>query len=202
MKRELVLNGNPMEEIVGFARAVRVGPYITIGGTAPVDRDGNTVGVGDWGEILIKGPNVMSGYWRRPEETARVITNGWFHSGDIGLVDEDGYFFVCDRLKDMVITSGFNIYPAEIENVIHGHSAVAEVAVYGIPDDTKGELVKASVVLKRESGLSAEALIDYCTERLANYKVPRVVEFIDSVPKNPTGKVLKRVLRNEDVKPQ
>ena len=162
-----------------------------------VDEHGNDVACGDWGELLIKGPNVMLGYWRRPRETAAAITDGWFHSGDIGLVDGDGYFFVCDRLNDMVITSGFNIYPAEIENVIYGHDAIAEVAVYGIPDTLKGELVKASIVTKQTHRLTAEALIDYCGKRLAHYKVPRIVEFVDSLPKNPAGKILKRILRDQ-----
>ncbi|NMG09912.1 long-chain fatty acid--CoA ligase [Brasilonema sp. UFV-L1] len=162
-----------------------------------VDDYGHQVQPGESGEIVIKGPNVMLGYWNRPFETAEVIKNGWFHTGDIGRVDEDGFFYIVDRKKDMVNVSGFKVYPSEVENVIYQHSAVAECAVYGVPDDLKGERVKANIVLKAGHALTEEQIIEFCSLRMATYKVPRIIDFVDSLPKNPTGKVLKRVLRTE-----
>ncbi|NJM69509.1 MAG: long-chain fatty acid--CoA ligase [Scytonema sp. RU_4_4] len=164
-----------------------------------VDGHGHQVQPGESGEILIRGPNVMLGYWNRPFETAEVIKNGWFHTGDIGRVDEDGFFYLVDRLKDMVNVSGFKVYPSEVENVIYQNSAVAECAVYGVPDDLKGERVKANIVLKPGHALTEEQIIEFCSLRMATYKVPRLIHFVDSLPKNPTGKVLKRVLRAESI---
>lgn len=166
-----------------------------------VKKDGSQPAPGDWGEIAIKGPNVMLGYWNREEETKKVIKDGWFYSGDIGMTDEDGYFYICDRVKDMVIVSGFNVYPAEIENVLHSHPSVAEVAVYGMPDSVKGEVVKASVVLHKDQKITEADLVAYCRERMANYKVPRWIEFTSEIPKSQTGKILKRVLRHDKVVP-
>lgn len=162
-----------------------------------VDGDGHQVQPGELGEIVIRGPNVMLGYWNRPFETAEVIKNGWFHSGDIGRMDEDGFFYIVDRLKDMINLSGFKVYPTEVENVIYQHPAVAEVTVYGAPDLVKGEIVKANIVLKLGRTITEQQIIDFCYERIAAYKVPRVINFVDSLPKNPAGKVLKRVLRTE-----
>jgi len=160
-----------------------------------VNFDGMEVQPGDLGEIIIRGPNVMLGYWNRPLETAQVLRDGWFHTGDMGRTDDDGYFYVVDRLKDMVNVSGFKVYPAEVENVIYQHPAVAEVAVYGVPDTVKGEIVKASILLKAGFVVAEEEFIAFCSERMAAYKIPRAVKFIDSLPKNATGKVLKRLLR-------
>jgi len=162
-----------------------------------VDGDGHQVQPGELGEIVIRGPNVMLGYWNRPFETADVIKNGWFHSGDIGRMDEDGFFYIVDRLKDMINLSGFKVYPTEVENVIYQHPAVAEVAVYGAPDPVKGEIVKANIVLKLGRTITEQQIIDFCYEKIAAYKVPHVIKFVDSLPKNPAGKVLKRVLRTE-----
>jgi long-chain acyl-CoA synthetase len=162
-----------------------------------VDGHGHQVQPGELGEIVIRGPNVMLGYWNRPFETAEVIKNGWFHTGDIGRMDEDGFFYIVDRLKDMINLSGFKVYPTEVENVIYQHPAVAEVAVYGTPDPLKGEIVKANIVLKLGHTITDQQIIDFCYERMAAYKVPRVINFVDSLPKNPTGKVLKRVLRQD-----
>jgi long-chain acyl-CoA synthetase len=139
----------------------------------------------------------MLGYWNRPHETSDVVRDGWFHTGDIGRLDEDGYFFIEERLKDLVIVGGFNVYPAEVENVLYQHPAVAEAAVYGVPDAVMGELVHAAVVPKPGMSLQAHDLIAYCRERLANPKVPVEVEFVHELPKTRTGKVLKRVLRDE-----
>ena len=167
-----------------------------------VDGDGNQVEPGELGEIVIKGPNVMLGYWNRPWETAQVIKKGWFHTGDIGRMDEDGFFYIVDRLKDMINVSGFKVYPTEVENVIYQHPAVAEVAVYGVHAPLKGEIVKANIVLKDAHPITDEQIIEFCSERMAAYKIPRAIEFVDSIPKNPTGKLLKRVLRTGKVQSQ
>ncbi|ACC80687.1 class I adenylate-forming enzyme family protein [Nostoc punctiforme] len=164
-----------------------------------VDGDGNQVEIGELGEITIKGANVMLGYWNRPFETAEVIKNGWLHTGDIGRMDEDGFFYVIDRSKDMIVVSGFKVYPTEVENVIYQHPAVAEVAIYGVPDPLKGEIVKANIILKASQTITEQQIIDFCYERMAAYKVPRVINFVNSIPKNSTGKVLKRFLRQESI---
>ena len=164
-----------------------------------VDGDGHQVQPGQIGEIVIRGPNVMLGYWNRPFETAQVIKNGWFHTGDIGRVDEDGFFYIVDRLKDMINVSGFKVYPTEVENVIYQHPAVAECAVYGVIDTIKGEIVNANIVLKPSHAITEEQIIEFCSERIASYKIPRAINFVDSLPKNPTGKVLKRVLRKQSI---
>ncbi|MEH2195232.1 MAG: long-chain fatty acid--CoA ligase [Nostoc sp.] len=162
-----------------------------------IDIKGNQVELGELGQIVIRGPNVMLGYWNRPFETTEVIKDGWFHTGDIGRVDEDGFFYIVDRLKDMINISGFKVYPTEVENVIYQHSSVAEVAVYGVNDDLKGEIVHANIILKKGHVISEEQIIKFCSERMAKYKLPCNINFVDSLPKNPTGKVLKRVLRQQ-----
>lgn len=163
---------------------------------------GAEVPSGESGEIVIRGPNVMLGYWKRPEETALAIRDGWFHSGDIGRVDEDGYFYIVDRLKDMVNVGGLKVYPVEVENTIYQHPAVEEVAVYGLPDGTMGERVCASIVAKSDEPVSEADIIAFCRQQLANYKVPTSVAFVEALPKNPTGKILKRVLRDQVVEPE
>jgi long-chain acyl-CoA synthetase len=152
---------------------------------------------GQPGEILIKGPNVMLGYWNRPTETAQAIREGWFHSGDIGTRDEDGYFYLTDRLKDMIDVGGMNVYPVEVENVLYQHEQVAEAAVYGIPDGLMGERVCAAIVLKGVSHVSPDELIQHCQNQLAGFKVPRTILLVEELPKNPSGKILKRVLRQQ-----
>jgi long-chain acyl-CoA synthetase len=147
------------------------------------------------GELCIKGHNVMKGYYKRPEATAEAIRQGWFHSGDIGTRDADGYYYIVDRKKDMVIRGGYNVYPREIEEVLYAHPAIAEAAVIGIPDPKLGEEVKAIVALKPNSTANAEEIIGYCKERVASYKYPRIVEIVAELPKGPTGKILKRELR-------
>lgn len=161
-----------------------------------VDGEGNQVPPGELGEIVIKGPNVMQGYWNRPFETQEVIKNGWFHTGDIGRMDEEGFFYIIDRLKDMINVFGLKVYPTEVENVIYQHPDVAEVAVYGVLD-AGVEIVKANIVLKDGHKVTKEQIVGFCSERMAAYKVPRAVKFVDSIPKNPTGKVLKRILKTE-----
>jgi len=153
--------------------------------------------VGERGEICIKGPNIMKGYYKRPEVNAEQIKHGWFHSGDIGVVDDEGYYFIVDRKKDMIIRGGYNVYPREVEEVLYAHPAIAEAAVIGVPHERHGEEVKAVLALKPNQRLNSADVISYCKEHLAAYKYPRLVEFMDALPKGPTGKILKRELRNE-----
>jgi len=161
------------------------------------DDEGNEVPLGQPGEICAKGPQVMAGYWNRPEETARVMTaDGYFRTGDIGVMDERGYTKIVDRKKDMILVSGFNVYPNEIEEVIASHPGVLECAVIGIPDSKSGEAVKAFVV-KKDQNLTAEAVIKFCHEQLTGYKVPKHIEFRNDLPKTNVGKILRRQLRDE-----
>jgi long-chain acyl-CoA synthetase len=160
--------------------------------------DGSRADAGEPGEIWVKGPNMLAGYWRRPEETAAVLdTDGWYHSGDAAYMDDDGYLYVVDRVKDMIISGGENVYSAEVENAIYSHPAVLEVAVFGIPDPKKwGERVHAAVVLEPGTELDEAALIAHCRERIAGYKLPRSIEFhSEPLPKSGAGKLLKRALR-------
>jgi long-chain acyl-CoA synthetase len=154
---------------------------------------------GEAGELLIRGPQVMKAYWNRPEETAQAMTGGWFHTGDVARMDEDGYFVIVDRKKDQINTAGFKVWPREVEEVLYGHPAVKLVAVVGQPDAYRGEVVKACVVLKEaERGRVSEAeLAAFCRERLTGYKVPRLIEFRDHLPVTAAGKTLRRLLREE-----
>jgi acyl-CoA synthetase (AMP-forming)/AMP-acid ligase II len=160
-----------------------------------VDPLGNPTAPGEIGEIVYRGSGVMAGYWRRPDDTATAIRDGWFSTGDAGTVDGDGFVYIRDRIKDMIASGGENIYPAELEGVLAGHPEVADVAVIGVPDDRWGEAVKAIVVSRPGSGLTEEALIEWSRGRLAGFKRPRSVDFVQAIPRNPTGKILKRELR-------
>lgn len=160
-----------------------------------LDGDDRELPRGEWGEICIRGPGVMLGYWNRPGDTEFALRNGWLHSGDIGMMDDEGYVFIMDRLKDMINAAGFKIWPAEVEQFLYQHQAIKEVAVYGVPDPIKGEAVKAAVVLKKGVHATSDEIIAFCRERIAAYKVPSVVEFLNELPKSATGKILKRVLR-------
>jgi long-chain acyl-CoA synthetase len=137
------------------------------------------------------------GYWNRPEESALALRHGWFHSGDIGYIDADGYIFLVDRVKDMINSAGFKIWPREVEEVLFTHSAIKECAVVGLPDDLKGEIPAVFVVLRDGASLTADELEGFCRQKLAAYKVPRRIEFVASLPKNATGKILKRALRDD-----
>jgi long-chain acyl-CoA synthetase len=159
-----------------------------------VDDEGRDVPPGEPGELIIKGPQVMQGYWQRPDETARVIRQGWFYSGDVAVIDDEGYVTIVDRKKDMILVSGFNVYPNEVEAVIAQHPGVADVAVVGVPDQDTGEWVVAYVV-RKDAGLTVEAIREHCKKSLTNYKVPRLVIFRDDLPKSPVGKVLRKDLR-------
>ncbi|MEK4426521.1 long-chain-fatty-acid--CoA ligase [Solibacillus sp. FSL K6-1523] len=153
---------------------------------------------GEIGEIAIKGPQVMKGYWNRPEETAMAFADGWFLTGDLGYMDEKGYFYVVDRKKDMIIAGGFNIYPREVEEVLYEHEAIQECVVAGIPDPYRGETVKAYIVLKEGKTVTEDELNTYCRQNLAAYKVPRFYEFRDELPKTAVGKILRRTLIEEE----
>ncbi len=160
--------------------------------------DGTDAAVGERGEVVVRGPNVMAGYWGRPADTEAVLNgDGWFRSGDVAVVDDDGYVFVVDRVKDMIISGGENIYPAEVENVLYGHPDVAECAVIGVPDDRWGEVGKAVVVLRAGAKADEAALLAYVSERIGRYKVPKSVEFAGSLPRSAAGKVLKQQLRRQ-----
>jgi long-chain acyl-CoA synthetase len=150
---------------------------------------------GERGEIIAKGPQIMAGYWNNPEETEKALRNGWLYTGDIGFMDEDGYIFILDRKKDMVICSGFNVYPREIDEVLYCNPGIAEACAIGVPDEKRGQTVKAYVVLKPGVAMTAEALTDFCKERLAPYKVPKIVQFIDQLPRTPVGKPDRKALR-------
>ncbi|GAB5601598.1 long-chain fatty acid--CoA ligase [Thermus sp. FJN-A] len=162
-----------------------------------VDEEGKEVPPGEVGELLVQGPNVMKGYWNRPEETQKTLKNGWLHTGDMAKMDQDGYFYIVDRKKDMIIAGGYNIYPREVEEVLYQHPAVQEAAVLGLPDPYRGETVAAFLVLKPDyRGKVTEKDIEaFCRQNLAAYKVPRILEFRDSLPKSSVGKILKRELR-------
>jgi long-chain acyl-CoA synthetase len=162
-----------------------------------LDDEGHEVAIGQPGEIAIRGPQVMAGYWNRPDETAKVMTaDGFFKSGDVGVMDERGYVRIVDRKKDMILVSGFNVYPNELEAVVSAHAGVLEVACIGVPDAHSGEAVKLYVV-RKDAGLTAEALLAYCKDNLTGYKRPKYIEFRDELPKTNVGKILRRVLRDE-----
>ena len=159
------------------------------------DENGNELGANQKGEICYRGHNVMKGYYKKPEANAESIKNGWLHSGDIGIRDDDGYYFIVDRTKDMIIRGGFNVYPREVEEVMMQHSAISMVAVIGTPSDEYGEEIKACVVLKPDASLTEKELISWTKERIAAYKYPREIEFMATLPMGASGKILKRELR-------
>jgi long-chain acyl-CoA synthetase len=157
-----------------------------------VDEDDNPVAQGEVGEIVIRGHNVMKGYWQRPDATEEAMRGGWFHSGDMARTDEEGYFYIVDRKKDLIIRGGYNVYPREVEEVLYEHPKIREAAVIGVPHDEWGEEIGAAVVLHEGEELAPEEVSAYVKERIAAYKYPRVVWFLDDLPKGPTGKILKR----------
>jgi long-chain acyl-CoA synthetase len=157
-----------------------------------VDENDEELPQGEVGEIVIRGHNIMKGYWRRPEETEETMRGGWFHSGDMARIDEDGYFFIVDRKKDLIIRGGYNVYPREVEEVLYEHPKIREAAVLGVPHDEWGEEIGAAVVLHEGEELTPEEVGEYVKERIAAYKYPRIVWFLEELPKGPTGKILKR----------
>jgi long-chain acyl-CoA synthetase len=159
-----------------------------------VDEDRKPVAVGQPGELACRGPQVMLGYWQRPDETAKVLEDGWLYTGDVAQMDEEGYFKIVDRKKDMILVSGFNVYPNEVEDCLANHPGVREAAVIGVPDEHSGEVVKAFIV-RKDPALTAEQVREHCKASLAGYKVPRQVEFREDLPKSPIGKIIRRELR-------
>jgi long-chain acyl-CoA synthetase len=176
-----------------------VGPVIPEVTLRIVDENDRDVPPGQVGEIIARGPNIFKGYWNREEETQEAMRGGWFHTGDMGRVDEDGYYYIVDRKKDMIVVSGYNVYPIEVENVIMRHPSVVDAAVIGVPDDYQGESVKALLIVKEGETISLDELTAHCREQLAAFKVPKHLEIRDSLPKSPTGKVVKRELRALEV---
>jgi long-chain acyl-CoA synthetase len=164
------------------------------------DDDGNVLDIGAVGELCVRGPQVMKGYWNRPEETAKVISNGWLRTGDIARIDEKGYVYIVDRKKDMILVSGFNVYPNEIEDVVAMLPGILEVAAVGVPDEKSGEAVKL-VIVKKDASLTEEAIRAHCKANLTGYKLPRYIEFRDSLPKTNVGKILRRELREPAATP-
>jgi fatty-acyl-CoA synthase len=161
------------------------------------DEGGRSVAPGEKGEIVLRGPKVFAGYWRDPEATEKAFAGGWFHTGDIGVRDEDGYLWIVDRLKDMIVSGGENIAGSEVERVLYEHDAVLEAAVVGRPDERWGEVPVAYVARRDGADVTAEELIEHCAANLAGFKVPKQVTFVDALPRNPSGKVLKRELRRD-----
>jgi long-chain acyl-CoA synthetase len=155
--------------------------------------------IGTEGELIIRGPQIMNGYWNRPEDTEEMIRDDWLYTGDLATMDEDGFFRIVGRKKDMILCSGYNVYPDEIDRWLAAHPAVLEAATIGIPDERRGETVKSFVVLKPGTSATADEIIAHCREGLAAYKVPRAVEFRDSLPKSPVLKILRRELRDEEM---
>jgi fatty-acyl-CoA synthase len=162
-----------------------------------MDRQGNVLGPNQVGELCIRGGNVTTGYWNRPEATAEALVDGWLHSGDAAMYDEEGFYYIVDRWKDMFISGGENVYPAEVEDVIYQHPAVAEVAVIGVPHPRWQEVGRAVVVPREGAELTAEEVIGFCQGKLAKYKIPKSAVFVEALPRTAAGKVLKRQLREE-----
>lgn len=160
-----------------------------------VDEQGHEVSPGEVGEIVLRGPKISKGYWKNPEATGKTFKDGWFFTGDMGRLDADGFLFIVDRKKDMIISGGENIASLEVERVLYELPTVLEASVIGVPNDRWGEVPKAFVVVKPGATLTAEEIQEHCMSRLAKFKVPKEVEFIDKLPRNPSGKVLKRLLR-------
>jgi len=160
-----------------------------------VDENGNDCPPGGVGEIIGRGDQIMQGYWKMPEATAETLKDGWLHTGDMGCFDEEGYVYIKDRMKDMIVSGGENVYPREIEEVLFTHPAVADAACIGVPSEKWGEEIKAIVVLKPGAAATDKDIISYCEGKLAGFKRPRSVDFVQALPKNPSGKVLKRELR-------
>jgi long-chain acyl-CoA synthetase len=197
----MVLEGYGLSETspaVSFTRADRPRKPGSVGVPARdvevrlLDADGRDVAAGETGEVVVRGPNVMKGYWNRPEETAAAIPDGWLRTGDLARCDEDGDLYIVDRKKDLIIRGGYNVYPREIEEVLHEHPAVDLAAVVGVPDEKLGEEVAAAVVLRPGAQATPEELREFVKARLAAYKYPRRVVLTDTLPTSPTGKILKR----------
>ncbi len=189
-----VVTTNPLNE---SARIGSIGLPIPSTDVRLVDDSGQVVPQGEVGELQVKGPQVMRGYYKQPEETAKTIVDGWLNTGDLGTMMEDGYFKIVDRKKDMILVSGFNVYPNEIEDVLASHPKISEVAAVGADDAKSGEVVRVCIV-KKEKSLTEKEVIDFCRENMTGYKVPKIVDFMKELPKSNVGKILRRELRNQN----
>ena len=189
-----VASANPID---GRARIGTIGVPVASTNMKLCDENGNEVAVGERGEINIKGPQVMQGYYNRPDETENVLKDGWLRTGDVAVMAEDGFFTIVDRIKDMIIVSGFNVYPNEVEDVIASHPKVLEVAAIGVPDAKSTEAVKVFIV-KKDPSLTEQEIRDFCEENMTGYKKPKHITFRDDLPKTPVGKILRRALREEE----
>jgi len=189
----------PVDPVTG-ALSVGLPAPNTIAKIVDLEKGEKELPPGEVGEIIIKGPMVIPGYWNKPEETAHAIRNGWLYTGDVGKMDEDGWFYIVDRKKDLIIVSGYKVWPRDVEDVLYRHPAVKEAAVIGVPDSYRGETVKAFVALKEDikDRVTAEELVDFCKKHMAAYKYPRIVEIVPEIPKTVTGKFLRRALREEE----
>ncbi|WP_342514451.1 long-chain-fatty-acid--CoA ligase [Sporosarcina sp. FSL K6-1522] len=190
-----VLNGTKEEE----KRLVSCGKPVQLIEMKVVDEEGNEVPVGHVGEFIARGPNVMKGYWNLPKETSKVLRDGWYYTGDMGYKEADGFYYVVDRAKDMIISGGENVYSVEVENALSTHPAVLECAVFGAPHEQWGEVVLAAVVLKQNTDATAEEILAFIRPKISNYKVPKSIEFLAELPKSGAGKILKRVIREQYV---
>lgn len=189
------LNGRRKEGSIGLPFPDTEARVVDMVGGGP-----EPLSVGKEGELILRGPQVMKGYWNRPDETASTLRNGWLYTGDIAVMDEEGYFFIVDRKKDMILTGGYNVYPREIDEVLYEHPKIKEAVAVGIPHRTRGEAIKAFVVVKEGEELERHEVLAWCRQKLASYKVPREVEFRTELPKTLVGKVLRRALREEEMK--
>ena len=197
-----ILSGTEEEKEKKLKRLASIGKPMSDVEMKVIDDDGNELPQGEVGEIVARGPRVMTGYWKDEEKTAKTIDkDGWVHTGDVGYVDEDGYFFLSGRSSDMIIRAGENISPEELENVIRTHPKVEDVAVIGVPDETWGEEPRAVVIVKKGETVTEEEIMEHCRANLASYKRPRSVVFVDSLPRNPMGKLIKREIREKYGKP-
>jgi long-chain acyl-CoA synthetase len=189
-----LVTANPVQ---GIRKAGSIGLPVFGVQARLIDKEGKDVARGEAGELIFKGPNASKGYWKLPQQTAESIRDGWVYTGDLARKDEEGYFYIVGRKKDLIITGGYNVYPREIEEVLYTHPAVYEAAVVGIPDEVKGEIPKAFITLKPGQQTSEGEIVAFCKANLAPYKVPRQVEIRSELPKSSTGKILHRELRKE-----
>ena len=198
LRHERDLAGDPREPLYGMRKIGSIGIPVSNTDAKIVDAEDDTkeLGVGEEGELLVRGPQVMQGYWNREEESAETLKGGWMHTGDLASMDEDGYFRICGRKKDMINCSGLKVFPDEVDEVLMAHPAILEAATIGVPDPERGETVKSFIVLNEGASLTEEEVESYAREQLAAYKIPRKVQFMDELPKSSVMKILRRELRD------
>jgi acyl-CoA synthetase (AMP-forming)/AMP-acid ligase II len=191
LKEDHVLDGSEKK----LKRLNSIGREVYVATVRIMDESGNLLPAGQLGEIVVRSDQVMEGYWKKPEATAETLRGGWLHTRDMGYVDEDGYIYLVDRKDDMIVSGGFNIYPKEVEDVLYSHPAVLEAAVFGVPDEKWGEVVKAVISVRSGMKVTEEEIIEHCRKHLASYKKPKSVDFIKELPKSPFGKIWRRKLK-------